>query len=225
MSNILEDVQQYVADKLNADPQLSACHFIAENKRDVEFEIKQALGKQGVVGLVMTPKATFAGKFEDISLSWQIDELEVDIVENVLVNRGNKVGFITGQDASMRLFDVLCPLSGENEGQFSPVSYEEGEDNNLLVNKCLLKCLVHKTPATPKQEVTWELINCMADSQQGMHNVGDNIVFTSDTSSSNMLFVWLNGEIVKSGPYEEGTWTYTVQDIAPQHLKVTFGEE
>ena len=146
MANILEEVQQYVADKLNADSQLSGlCTFVAENKKNIDYEIKQALGKQGVVGLVMTPKATFAGSFEDKSLAWQIDELEIDIVENVTVNRGNKNGYITGQDAAMRLFDVLCPLSGEGEGQFSPVSYEEGEDASLLVNKCLLKCLVHKT--------------------------------------------------------------------------------
>ena len=153
MSNILDEVQHYVADKLNADPQLSACHFIAENRRDVEFEIKQALGKQGVVGLVMTPKATFAGAYMDTSLAWQLDELEIDIVENVLVNRGKKDGgYITGQDAAMRLFNVLCPLSGEGEGKFCPVSLEEGEDGNLIVNKCILKCLVHVSESQPEPE-------------------------------------------------------------------------
>ena len=146
--NILEEVQIYVADRLNADSQLSGlCPFIFENKRDIDYEIKSALGKQGIIGLVMTPKATFAGAFEDKSLAWQVDELEVDIIENVTVNRGKKNGYVTGQDAAMRLFDVLCPLSGDNEGQFNAVSYEEGEDNSLLVNKCVLKCLVHKTPA------------------------------------------------------------------------------
>ena len=151
MSNILDEVQHYVADKLNADPQLSACHFIAENRRDVEFEIKQALGKQGVVGLVMTPKATFAGAYMNTSLVWQLDELEIDIVENVLINRGKKDGgYITGQDAAMRLFNVLCPLSGEGEGKFCPVSLEEGEDGNLIVNKCILKCLVHVSEPEPE---------------------------------------------------------------------------
>lgn len=146
MKNILEEVQIYVADKLNADSQLSGlCTFLVENRRDIDFEIKTALGKQGVVGLIMIPRATFAGSFEDKSLVWQIDELEVDIVENVTVNRGKNGDYVTGQDAAMRVFDVLCPLSGEGKGQFSPVSYEEGEDNSLLVNKCLLKCLVHNT--------------------------------------------------------------------------------
>lgn len=148
--NILEEVQIYVADRLNADSQLSGlCPFIFENKKDIDYEIKSALGKQGVVGLVMTPKATFAGAYEDKSLAWQIDELEIDIIENVTVNRGKKNGYVTGQDAAMRLFEVMCPLTGENEGQFNAVSYEEGEDNNLLVNKCVLKCLVHGGVPTP----------------------------------------------------------------------------
>lgn len=76
---------------------------------------------------------------------WQLDELEIDIIENVTVNRGKRglSSYITGQDAAMKAFESLCPLSGSNEGQFSPVSYEEGEDNGLLVNKCVFKCLVH----------------------------------------------------------------------------------
>ena len=101
----------------------------------------------------MTPKATFAGAYMDTSLAWQLDELEIDIVENVTVNRGKKDGgYITGQDAAMRLFDVLCPLSGEGEGKFCPVSLEEREDGNLIVNKCILKCLVHVSESEPKPE-------------------------------------------------------------------------
>lgn len=151
MANILEEVQQYVAGKLSSDTELSACPFLAENRKDIDFEIKNALGKQGIVGLVLTPKATFAGAYMDASLAWQLDELEIDIVENVQVNRGKKESaFITGQDAAMRLFDVLCPLSGEGEGKFCPVSYDEGEDGSLLVNKCILKCLVHVSEAEPE---------------------------------------------------------------------------
>ena len=83
-----------------------------ENRKDIDFEIKKALGQQGIVGMVMTPKATYAGSFQNTSLAWQIDELEVNVVENPPVNRGKKGGYVTGQDAAMRTFDVLCPLSG-----------------------------------------------------------------------------------------------------------------
>jgi len=88
MANILEEVQRYVADKLNADEQLSGCTFLVENMKDIDYEIKKALGKQGLVGLVMTPKAVYQGKYEDLFLAWQLDELEIDIVENPIINRG-----------------------------------------------------------------------------------------------------------------------------------------
>ena len=182
MSNILEEVQRYVADKLNTDPQLSACPFLVENRKDIDYEIKNALGRQGIVGLVMTPKATFAGAYMDTSLAWQLDELEIDIVENITVNRGKKDGgCITGQDAAMRLFDVLCPLSGEGEGKFCPVSLEEGEDGNLIVNKCILKCLVHVSESQPeplkkKGKVLYKTDLSQEDwLEQDAHLTGDNV--------------------------------------------------
>ena len=145
-----------MADKLNSDSHFSGrFSFIPEELKEIDFEIKNALGRQGIVGLIMIPRATFAGNFEDKSLVWQIDELEIDVVENVTVNRGKRDGYITGQATSMRLFDVLCPLSGDNVGQFLPVTYEEGEDGNLLVNKCVLKCLVHNTPDKSKTIVQY----------------------------------------------------------------------
>lgn len=144
--NILASVQNFVVEKLLSDETLSGETILAENRRDIESEIKTALGKQGRVTVVMTPAATYQGSFEDKSLTWQIDELEVDVVENVPISRGKgNEGKPTGQDVAMRVFDVLCPLSGDNEGQFSPVSYAQGEDASLLVNKCVLRCLVHKT--------------------------------------------------------------------------------
>lgn len=164
MANILEDVQNYVVGKLSGDYILSACPFLAENRKDIDYEIKNRLGKQGIVGLVMTPKATYAGKFEDLFLSWTLEELEIDIVENVTVNRGKRNGFVTGQDAAMRLFDVLCPLSGDFEGQFLPVSYEEGEDGNLIVNKCVLKALVygeHGDVPQPEKPITYQFVKLL----------------------------------------------------------------
>lgn len=151
MANILEEVQRYVADKLNADEQLSGCTFLVENMKDIDYEIKKALGKQGLVGLVMTPKAVYQGKYEDLFLAWQLDELEINIVENPTINRDQLSNYITGQDAAMRLFDVLCPAVGDSEGQFNPVSYEEGEDSGLIVNKCILKALVYGESQDPPQ--------------------------------------------------------------------------
>lgn len=143
MASILRQVQDEVAERLRGSAQLSACQILVEDSRNIDFEIKNALGRQGLVLVVTTPKATFAGKLEDLSLAWQLDQLEVDCVENVPVNRGRLSGdFMTAQEAAMAVFDVLCPLEGGDEGRIHPVSYEQGQDQGLLVSRCVLKCLV-----------------------------------------------------------------------------------
>ena len=213
--NILEEVQIYVADRLNADSQLSGlCPFIFENKKEIDYEIKSALGKQGVVGLVMTPKATFAGAYEDKSLAWQIDELEIDIIENVTVNRGKKNGYVTGQDAAMRLFDVLCPLSGDDEGQFNAVSYEEGEDNNLLVNKCVLKCLVHKLPPPEmRTKVTY------ADGSSLMVEVEGVLSSSSIPSINDVVEVEIGNAVTSIGEYAFDRCSYIETVVIPKSVE------
>lgn len=165
MANILQDVQDCVVGKLSADYQLSGmCTFLSENRKDIDYEIKNALGREGLVAVVMTPKATYAGKYENSFLAWTLESLEIDIVENVTVNRGKKNGFMTGQDVGLRVFDVLCPLDGEEEGKFNPVSLEEGEDNGLLVNKCLLKALVygeHGDIPQPEKPLTYQFVKLL----------------------------------------------------------------
>lgn len=74
MANILEDTQAYVVGKLSADYQLSGmCTFLVENNKDIDYQIKNALARQGIVAVCMTPRATYAGKFEDLFLAWQLE--------------------------------------------------------------------------------------------------------------------------------------------------------
>jgi hypothetical protein len=135
--NILFDAQNVVVGILSADAQLSSCQFLAENSKDIDYSIKNALGKQGIVGVVMTPKAQFIGNYEATEIAWQCD-CEIEIVENPVVNRGKPGSFdvITGQDVAMRVFEVLCNPTNGNSGKFSAKTYEQGEESGLLVNKC-----------------------------------------------------------------------------------------
>lgn len=140
------------------------CTFLVENSKDIDFQIKNALGRQGIVAVCMTPKATYAGKFEDLFLAWNLEQLEIDIVENPIINRGKKTAYLTGQDIAMRVFDVLCPLSGDYEGQFCPVTVEEGEDNGMLVNKCILKALVygeHGDVPQPEKPLSYQFVKLL----------------------------------------------------------------
>lgn len=59
---MLSEVQDFISDKLNE--QLSSyCTFLSENRKDIDFAIKQHLGKQGVVGIVLTPNAEYIGNY------------------------------------------------------------------------------------------------------------------------------------------------------------------
>lgn len=143
MNNILFDLQTFVADALSEE--LSAyTPVLAENRRDIEFSIQNALKRQGICTLVATPKARFLGKYQDDTLGWEVEELQVLVTEMPTVNRGRKdAEVLTGQDVAMRVFEILCPLSGEGEGRFCPVSYEQGEEGGILVNKCVLRCALY----------------------------------------------------------------------------------
>lgn len=115
----------------------------------------------------MTPKASYIGKYEDKMNAWELPELEIDIVENVHTNRQKPLSaeYMTALDAGMEVFNVLCPLSGEAEGQFCPISLEEGEDGNLIVVKCLLKCAVYgDTPKPPPPKKQETVVKCRQSS-------------------------------------------------------------
>lgn len=143
MNNILFDTQRQIAELIKTDEYLSSVRVLAENSKDIDYEISEALGQQGIVAVVMTPRANYIGNYEDKCIAWEIDELTVQVVENVTVNRGKKDGVLTGQDVAMRIIDWLSSPKYGRSGMFSPVNYEQGEDGNLLVNKVVFKCMVY----------------------------------------------------------------------------------
>lgn len=138
--NFLFDLQQSVAEILQADEQLSSIQFLCENSKEIDYEIKQNLAKQGVVSIVMTPKATYIGRKDDGKLVFDINDLTIMTTENTSVNRTNDKS-LTGQDISMR---VLKVLGEDNYGTFCPIGYEQGEDSGLLVNKVTFSCTVNQ---------------------------------------------------------------------------------
>ena len=161
MKNVFHDLEEYVCARLSECDALSACQFIPENERTVEYEIKKNLGKQGIVGLVQLPKARFAGRAGDVGNAWTA-EVEIDVVENPTVNRGRPLSaYCTAMDAAYYASEVLCPCEGEKEGLFNLVSFEHGEDGGLVVAKVTLQALV--LPDNPRLTVlrgasrTWKV--------------------------------------------------------------------
>ena len=51
--------------------------FVAENAKDIDYEVGNALGKQGIVGVVMTPKADYIGITDRGELAYELRDLTI----------------------------------------------------------------------------------------------------------------------------------------------------
>ena len=143
--NLFGDIQQKVVDILKDDEWFSerGITILSENLLDIDFQIKNALCKQGCVIVVTTMQATYAGH-DGMVEEWQVDNLEVDCVENPIVHRGNlkKLGFEDGTttDVLYRIAERLGGPQGGHFGMFCPKSCEVGEDSSLVVGKAKFTC-------------------------------------------------------------------------------------
>ena len=143
--NLFGDIQQKVVDILQSDDWFSqrGITILSENLLDIDFQIKNALCKQGCVVVVTTMQATYAGH-DGMVEEWQVDNLEVDCVENPIVHRGNlkKLGFEDGTttDVLYRIAERLGGPQGGHFGMFCPKSCEVGEDSSLVVGKAKFTC-------------------------------------------------------------------------------------
>ena len=131
-------VQELICDTINMSRELSGSGYsaIAENSQVIEFEIRNALQKQGMSIVVMTPKMSLQGNTLSGNV-YAIDELQIMICEYVPVNRAStKADFTTALDMGSYLAEYLA-------GRQSPLGYgalsfrdvEQGEDNGILVVK------------------------------------------------------------------------------------------
>lgn len=150
-TSIFYQVQQIIADQLNSDEMLSAAGvvFIPENAKDIDYEVGNALGKQGIVGVVMTPRADYIGITARGEVAYDLRDLTVQIVENVPVNRGLSAS-VTALDAAQRAQEILASPNFTTFGVMNPVSIEQGEDSGLIVCQAKFNCSVRAKFVNPK---------------------------------------------------------------------------
>lgn len=117
--------------------------ILPENLKDIDFQIKNAMSRQGVVVVVTTMKGTYGGH-NSMTESWLIDNLEMLVVENPMINRARlkkeKLENGTATDISYRIFETLGGPQGGHFGLFCPKTFEVGEDGGLVVSKCRFSC-------------------------------------------------------------------------------------
>ena len=140
---LFTQVQDFIADQLNTDPQLSALgiEFLPEHRLDIEYEIQNNLGKQGTVGIVNTLKGTYGGHNGSTN-AWEI-EAEVDVLENPPVRRAQmkKMGLSAGSTADILdwVQESMCGPSSPTYGKFCAMSQELGEDRGIIVGRSIMK--------------------------------------------------------------------------------------
>lgn len=139
-------VQKLIADTINISQELSCSGYqaVEENSQQIEYQIKNALQKQGMSIVVMTPKMSLQGNDKSSNV-YAIDELQIMICEYVPVNRAStKTTYTTALDMGSYLAEYLA-------GRNSPLGYgalsfrdvEQGEDNGILVVKVNFATYVH----------------------------------------------------------------------------------
>ena len=80
MSNLARNLQNIVRDYISE--KMPDIKILSEDSKDIEFEIKNALGKQGLVTVVMTPSMNYIGH-DGANQVWQVDDLTIMTTEYV----------------------------------------------------------------------------------------------------------------------------------------------
>ncbi len=84
---------------------------LCENAAQIDFMIKNAIGKLGIVCVVQTPSFTFMGKDEDGHPVWEMPEASIVISEIPTVNR-SRAGASTALDAALQAAEAINEVGG-----------------------------------------------------------------------------------------------------------------
>lgn len=137
--------QQEIAGQLNSYGKLAGkVEFVPENQKDIDFQIKNALGKQGIVGVVMTPKAYYQGISYDKAQAWDLRDVTVQVVENPIVNRTLPGDRITALDAAVYASEAMSSPLRSKFGDYCPAQIEQGENGGLIVAQFKFSCTIRE---------------------------------------------------------------------------------
>ena len=101
VDGILE-IQKAVADAMLANTYFAKARIqiLPENVLDIVTQVRSAIGKLGIVGMVMTPHLAFQGKDRLGHPVWRMEEIHVTFTEIPTTNRG-RAGASTALDAAL----------------------------------------------------------------------------------------------------------------------------
>ena len=124
--------------------------FIAEDRLDIDYQIKESLKKQGLAAVVMTPSLNYLGHNGNAE-AYQLDDLTIQFVEYTPINRAkNRAVFCSGLDLANYTSELLGgPNAVIGFGKLCPNGIEQGEDGGLLVTKLTFRTYIENGNTGP----------------------------------------------------------------------------
>jgi hypothetical protein len=109
--NSIQEVQDAIKGQLEKNVYFAASKItvLSENSAQIDFLIKNAIGKLGIVCVVQTPVFEFYGKDGDGHPVWNMPEATIVISEIPTVNRA-RAGASTALDAALQAAESLNEL-------------------------------------------------------------------------------------------------------------------
>lgn len=147
--SIAFEIQEYACDILNADYDISAMGavFYPENSLDIDYQIKNAISKQGLACIVMTPSLNYQGH-DGLTQAYTLEDFTLQIVENTTINRArlkkNNLSAGTALDVALKAADALAGPQSGHYGEFTTRKIEQGEDGSLIVVKAQFNTTMYK---------------------------------------------------------------------------------
>ena len=212
--NVFHELQQNICDIMNKSQVLkdSNIEFIAENRLDIDYQIKESLKKQGMAAVVMTPNATYLGH-NGTSEAYQLDDLTIQFVEYTPINRAkNKASVVTGLDLANYTSEILGgPNAVIGFGKLCPKGIEQGEDGGLLVTKLTFRTYIENGDTGPIIYVPFVTKDEMEQ------YVGDGkLTFTKDGKEIGQFTANQKTDISVELPNDGGIWGTITGNIEDQ---------
>lgn len=109
--NSIQEVQDAIKEALMQNVYFRAAKIevLTENAAQIDFLIKNAIGKLGIVCVVQTPAFDFIGKDDDGHPVWEMPEASIVISEIPTTNR-SRAGASTALDAALQAAESLNEL-------------------------------------------------------------------------------------------------------------------
>ena len=137
---------------MNKSPVLlsAGIEFIAEDRLDIDYQIKESLKKQGMAAVVMSPSLNYIGHNGNAE-AYQLDDLTIQFVEYTPINRAkNRAVFCSGLDLANYTSELLGgPNAIIGFGKLCPNGIEQGEDGGLLVTKLTFRTYIENGDTGP----------------------------------------------------------------------------